>query len=455
MSAQVGTKSELPRTSDLERIARSLEASPTAAYTAAHDYPNAAPLFESSPGAERERVDSEQLRLYVHIPFCNYACAFCCYAKQVGVELAQKQRYVKALERELEWVEPGTPVSQFFIGGGTPTALPPELLDEVLGAIVARMPFYGDDVHTVEASPESLTDAHLQVLAARGVGRVSMGVQSLQGRVLDAVRRAHSEQSAIEACGRVLDSGRILNIDLIYGLPEQTEDSYHRDFAMAAQLGVHSVTAYNLRLNEYTPLTKLMPGGNRFGLAGLMRWRAFVRDTAAEFGYTQTRWHTFKRMDTIAARHERVRCSGDDMRGFQLGIGMSARSSLGYTVYRNHKGLNSYMQRIEAGISPVEEIFPLDAEDLRTQFVARTLGDGHALPLADYQKTFGTTLAEDFGPTLERLFDGGLIDGDDTRVTLTASGELLYDLVTLAFYPARAKRWLNDRMKGFQLAAVA
>ena len=63
------------------------------------------------------------MRLYVHIPFCNYSCTFCCYAKRVGVRYDQMERYVRALLREMEWIPPGTPVSQFFIGGGTPTAL--------------------------------------------------------------------------------------------------------------------------------------------------------------------------------------------------------------------------------------------------------------------------------------------------------------------------------------------
>ena len=436
---------------DLKRIEKALESTPTAAYTAPHDYPHGAPMFQSSPCAERERVDSDQMRLYIHIPFCNYACSFCCYSKRVGVAIDQMKRYVQALKKELEWVDPGTPLSQFFMGGGTPTALPPELLDEVLEAIVMRMPYSGDGVHTVETSPESITAGHLQVLKNHGVGRMSMGIQSLQEDVLNTVRRGHNQKTALEACQQIIDAGFILNIDLIYGLPGQEEDTFFRDFELVARQGVHAVTAYNLRLNEYTAVARTIAEHERFDLVRLIRWRSFVRDTANEFGYTQTRWHTFKKMDSIAARHQRLPVSGADLRGYQLGIGMSARSSLGHVVYRNHKGMNTYMERVESGRSPVQEQIPMQEDDLKTQYIARTLGDGNPLLFDDYETTFGTAFTADFQDTLQRLQYAGLVNDDSQGMALTEIGKLVYDLVTLSFYPEHAKQWLLERMPDYQL----
>jgi oxygen-independent coproporphyrinogen-3 oxidase len=437
---------------DLARIAAALDSTPTVAYSAPHDYPHAASMFTRSPGAARERVTAPALRLYAHVPFCNYACSFCCYAKHVGAGEAEMRRYVQALRTELEWVPPGTPLSQLFVGGGTPTALPAELLDELLAAINARMPRAGDHVHTVEASPESVTDAHLAVLKARGIGRISMGIQSLQDGVLDAVRRTHGTSVAVDACRRIVAAGFILNIDLMYGLPGQTEDGFRRDFELLAASGVHAVTAYSLRLNEFTPVARQLAEPERFSLPKLVRWRAFIRDLAAGLGYTQTRWHTFKRLDGIAARHERLPTSGDDLRGYQFGIGLSARSSLGHTVYRNHRGRTTYVQRVEAGQSPVEELIRLGPADLQTMFIARTLGDGKCLRPADYGRTFGTGLHDDHGHTIARLQDGGLLDSDGDSLGLTEAGKLVYDLVTLAFYPQPAREWLLGRLGSYQVA---
>ncbi len=439
----------------LKRVARALSITPTAAYSAPHDYPHAAPLFQPAPLLERSRVEAEAMRLYIHVPFCNYACSFCCYTKKVGADAEQMQRYVRALKRELEWVAPGTPVSQFFMGGGTPTALPADQLNELLSAIRERMPYVPGKVHTVEASPESVTDTHLAVLAEHGVERISMGIQSMQDSVLGTIKRGHGKNLALDACRRIIDADFILNIDLMYGLPGQTETHFREDFRIAAENGVHAITAYNLRLNEKTPITRKLQDGERLDLERLMRWRAHIRDTAAEFGYTQTRWHTFKRLDGIANRHERLPTSGSDLKGYQLGIGVSARSSLNHSVYRNHSNLATYVDRIEKGNSPVEEVIHLSGDDLRTQFVARTLGDGRGMRLAAYEATFGNPLADDHGETMERLLAGGLLETDGEYLTMSEDGKLVYDLITLSFYPGKVKKWLLDRLKLYQIGLAA
>ena len=94
------------------------------------------------------------------------------------------------------------------------------------------------------------------------------------------------------------------------------------------------------------------------------------------------------------------------MSGYQLGIGMSARSHLGYTVYRNHEQLPIYLERVEQGQSPVEQVFRLAEDDRMTQFVARTLGDGKPLVRAHYERIFGRPVDEDFGEVLARLRSG-------------------------------------------------
>lgn len=427
----------------LEPIARALDGVPRAAYSVPHVYPSAAPAYEAAPKASRPHPHTDQLRLYVHVPYCRYHCTFCYFAVRVGASADAMARYVGALERELEWVTPGTPLSQLFVGGGTPTALPAELLDRMLAAVLARTT-PGDGVHTVETSPETISPAHLAVLQRRGIGRLSMGIQSLDGDVLGAVHRRQTRAQALAACDLIVASGVILNVDLIYGLPGQTEASFLADLRAVAERGVPSLTLYSLRVNERTPVGKVL-GESPFDLAGLLRWRAFVKRSAEDLGYTQTRWHTFKRLDTIARRHERLPCFDADMSGYQLGVGMSARSHLGHVVYRNHDQLEPYVERVERGESPVEQVFVLDEADRMTQFVARTLGDGKPLVRGDYEGTFGRPIDRDFGDLLARLRVGGLLDDDGVVLALTPRGELLYDLVTLAFYPPRARDWLAAR----------
>lgn len=107
----------------------------------------------------------------------------------------------------------------------------------------------------------------------------------------------------------------------------------------------------------------------------------------------------------------------------------------------------------------MEEHIPLNQDDLKTQFIARTLGDGKGLVFSDYEQTFGQSFDADFHATLQRLGDAGLISDHSHSMRLTETGKLVYDLVTLSFYPQHAKDWLLERMQPFQLispeAAIA
>ena len=424
-----------PDASTLEKIADALRSVPRAAYSAPHDYPNSIAAYESAPLTERERPAFDRLRLYVHIPFCRYHCTFCYFAVRVGSSPALMRRYVEAVIKELRWIATGTPLSQLYVGGGTPTALAPELLDEILGEIFARTTPHGTSVHTVEASPETITPEHIAILKRHGVGRVSMGVQSLDPDVLGKVRREQTLEQALAACDLLVGSGLIVNADLIYGLPGQSEETFWSDMSAVAARGVPAFTVYSLRLNERTTVARMLEDHERLDLARLMRWREVVKRCAEELGYTQTRWHTFKRLESSARKHEWLPTFNDTMSGHQLGAGMSARSQLGYTVYRNYDRLEGYMNRIESGQSPVEQVFPMTVPDRKTQFVARSLGDGKPLERSRYERVFGGAVDEDYRDVIERLVRGGLVVDDGERLGVSETGKLLYDLVALAFYP--------------------
>lgn len=427
---------------NLDDLASAVGAASSVAYGPAFIYPISAPAFVARPRAQREHPRFSHLYLYVHIPFCNYACNFCYYAKRIGANRDQKERYVAALLRELTLVEPGTTLSQLFVGGGTPTALPPDLLAVVLAGIKGRMGRVDDGDHTVEVSPESLLEEHLAVLKQNGVRRVSMGIQTLREDVLAKVRRKHTSREALDACDKVVRSGLILNVDMMYGLPGYSEQMLQSDIEALADRGVHSVTFFNLRVNKNTPVSTLIGADEQLDLARLVRWRAFIRKIAAKLGYVQTRWTTFQRPDGVGASYRRAPAATDSGEGRLFGIGMSSRSHLGYTIYRNHENLEAYIERIDSGESPVEQVLELDEGDRKAHYVAHTLGDGRSLDVVDYERSFGRRFDEEFQEPLQRLRDGGLVAVANGEIKLTETGKLVYDRITEAFYPTHAREWL-------------
>ncbi len=426
----------------VEQIATALGFAPDFAYAPPHVFPMSVPRFSPAAGTEREVPAAGAFGVYVHVPFCNYGCTFCFYAKKVGAGSESMSHYVATLRRELETIPSGTRLIQLYVGGGTPTALPSDLLDEVLGAVLGRMRQTPGIVHTVECSPESLTPAHVAVLCERGIGRVSVGVQSLNAGVLARVARAHSAAQALSACDLLAAHDRLVNVDLIYGLPGQTEESFRDDLAEFAARGVDSFTLYNLRVNEKTPVARSLDDGERLTLARLVRWRAFAKRTAEELGFVQTRWHGFRRRDLPPwkAAFTDLTSTGD-----QFGAGNSARSRFGGAIYRNHPSLEAYLSRVAAGSSPVEDVFRMDEGERKLRFVTLTLGDGANLDLADYERSFGRSFLEDYAEPVRRLADLELLGQNRQEVFLTDAGKLVYDLATLAFYPATMQRWLGER----------
>jgi oxygen-independent coproporphyrinogen-3 oxidase len=437
---------------DLDRILSVLGPAAAVSYAPPNIYPMSAPRFTSESGVERPHPSGLEFGIYAHIPFCSYHCTFCFYATRVGAALDDKRRYVEGLESELEWLPANSRLSQLYVGGGTPTALPPDLLDRVLAAVFQRMAPAGRHVHTVETSPETLTDEHVAVVKRHGIERMSMGVQSLDDGVLDTIHRRHTREMVEASCQRLLDAGLMVNVDLIYGLPGQTPDDFRRDLAAVAGFGVQSVTAYNLRVNERTPVARSLAADERLDLTHLVRWRATVMATAREHGFVPKRWHTFQRMGKGPAAEVVSRFDDVTGHGNQFSVGMSARSRLNHVVFRNHSGFDAYLERVEGGRSPVEETFALSEPEQKLRFITLTLGDGQALPRTSYQAEFGSSLETDFPEPLSRLFEAGLIEEADGAIGLTANGQLLHDLVTRAFYPETVRRWMEERQA---LAATA
>lgn len=431
---------------EVHDLVAALGEAPKVTYAPPNIYPMAAPDFEPAREMDRGKPPDGPIGIYAHVPYCHYKCTFCFYATTPIPAAREMERYLSAIETELAWLPPAAPLTQLYVGGGTPTALPPELLDRLLGAIFERVT-PGEAVDTVECSPDSIIPEHVPVLRRHGIERISMGVQTGEEGIRDAINRRHDNRQVLEACDLLVGAGFVVNVDLIYGLPGQDEERFSRDFEFVASRGVHSVTSYNLRINEKTPIGRLVADDARLDAVALVRWREHVRAVARDAGFEQTRWHTYERREPATAAEAAGRFRDVTGWGDQLGVGVSARSRLQDTVYINHARQKTYLERVESGGSPVEKVRRLDEAERRLRFMALTLGDGRALDRAAYRESFGTEFDDDFAGPLERLDAAGIVVDDGPEVRLSDRGRLVYDLATRAFYPQAVRRWMDHRQQ--------
>lgn len=206
--------------------------------------------------------------IYLHIPFCNSRCIYCGFCSTVSKGLRQK--YIPALKREISergdffssLYESDRIVKTLYVGGGTPSILPPELLKEAVSAIRETFTIAEEIEFTVEVNPDDITEDYAGSLRRMGVNRVSMGVQSFKDSHLKWMRRRHDSQTAVNAY-RILRKAGFDNIslDLIFGFPMMTAGDWEDNLDTIIELSPEHISAYQMGIDPDTPLERMEKSG--------------------------------------------------------------------------------------------------------------------------------------------------------------------------------------------------
>jgi oxygen-independent coproporphyrinogen-3 oxidase len=202
--------------------------------------------------------------LYVHVPFCLTRCGYCDFNTYAGIDHLRVP-YVDALRREVELAAPDwsrTPFVSVFLGGGTPTTLPIEVMRALLDGLRAAFAVTDDAEVTSEANPDTVDEAYLRGMRAAGVDRLSLGLQSFDPAVLRSLERLHSAESAIDAFGAARRAGfEDVNLDLIYGAEGETLASWRSTLERTVALEPDHVSAYALTIEPATALGRKVAAG--------------------------------------------------------------------------------------------------------------------------------------------------------------------------------------------------
>ena len=385
---------------------------------------------------------------YLHVPFCAVVCPFCPFNKFLSLE-KQMTAYVKSVKREIsmlaerrKWGQ--NPLKAGFFGGGTPTALSCEQLQEVIEHCQRELTYSDDFELTIESSPETLTPEKLAMMKANGVTRVSFGVQSFDDRYLKMIGRGHDAAMAHKAIEMVREAGfDDCAIDLIYRMPGQTMDEWRKDLDIAVQSGVTHISAYSLFVEPGSPLAKIQHKGKLLALPGDELDLAMFRETIEYLAKHDFELYTLYDFAKPGCKSEHHLANWAAPQYEYVGIGPGAfsfvRNGEDEYVYGNINPLDRYFETVDSGELPIDFGIHLPLEEKMARYMV--LGaNGQRIPKAPFEKTFGVSIDEVYPEEVAQLVEWGLVENLPDRIELTLQGQLYISNVGKMFSSDRNKR---------------
>ena len=373
--------------------------------------------------------------IYIHIPFCKKRCIYCDFYSTTDNRLTES--YIGALENELSARinEIGIDnVSTIYIGGGTPSQLTIQQLYRLIASIKNIINFEKVLEFTIEVNPDDVNFEYMQACRTLGINRVSMGIQSFVDAELEIINRRHNSAQAVEAVKIMRSAGfENISIDLIYGLPLQTLDSWRYSVAEAIKLDVPHISCYNLSYEEDTLLYKKRESGEIIECSeeNCISMYEVLTENLNEAGYLHYEISNYCKPDSFS-RHNSNYWNLTPY----LGLGASAHSYDGKVRRYNPDSIHEYMKKVgECGIA-YEEDDETEWEKYN-EYIMIGLRTMWGVSLSNLEKMFSNELYNHFIAESRRFINSGELKEENGAVVLTEKGIMLTDYVvrSLMFVP--------------------
>ncbi|MDR2129354.1 MAG: oxygen-independent coproporphyrinogen III oxidase [Burkholderiaceae bacterium] len=389
------------------------------------------------------------LSIYVHIPFCESLCYYCACNKIVTKHKSRAAPYLDYLRREvalhIAHLGRGQTVSQLHLGGGTPTFFSDEQLSELMALLRDNFNLVAGGEYSIEIDPRTVDEQRLRHLARLGFNRLSFGVQDFDPAVQKAVHRIQPAEQVFDLVAKARAIGfESVNIDLIYGLPRQTAESFERTLAQVGQLRPERIALYayahlpeRFKPQRRIHAEELPPAGGKVSmLAGALQ--AF--DAA---GYVYVGMDHFALPEDALAVAKRQGRLHRNFQGYStqpdcdlIGLGVSAIGKVGATYCQNAKTMDDYTDMIDHGTLPVVRGLAVTRDDLlRRAVIMAIMCQGEVLfesiesaHLVDFHSYFAPELEQ-----LQTLQAQGLVEVGDAAIRVTAMGWFFVRGVALVF----------------------
>lgn len=396
---------------------------------------------ELEAALERPPRPDTPLGVYVHIPFCRKRCHFCYYKVYTDKDSAQVRAYLDAVLQELAFYA-GKPViggrtPQFlYFGGGTPSYLSEKQLRHLTDEMKRLLPWDAAEEITFEAEPGTLTDHKLAAIRDVGVTRLSLGIEHFDDHILEVNGRAHRSKEIERAYAYAREIGfPQVNIDLIAGMVEETEERWRETVAKAVALSPDSVTIYQMEVPYNTTIYQRMKAEGKLE-APVADWdtkRAWLDYAFREFeqaGYAVNSTSTVVKdpaKTKFVYRHQLF--SGADL----VSVGVASFGYITGTHYQNHHEFDPYLAALNEGRSPVFRALTPAPDELYIREFMLLLKLGQ-VSRAHFTKKFGADPVEQFAVPLKKLEATGHLSVEGDAIRLDRAGLLKVDLLIREFF---------------------
>ncbi len=394
------------------------------------------------------RYPERPLSLYVHIPFCHKLCYFCGCNKIVTRQQHKADQYLDALEQEILHRAPlfaGRQVSQLHWGGGTPTYLNKAQISRLMQILRSQFNFNADAEISIEVDPREIELDVLDHLRHEGFNRLSMGVQDFNKEVQRLVNREQDEEFIFALIKRARDLGfTSTNIDLIYGLPKQTPESFAFTLKRVAELSPDRLSVFN-----YAHLPTLFAAQRKIKDADLPTAQQKLDILQAtissliDSGYQFIGMDHFARPDDELAVAQREGVLHRNFQGYTtqgdtdlLGFGVSAISMIGDSYAQNQKELKRYYQQVDETGNALWRGIALTRDDCIRRDVIKALICNFRLDYAAVERAWDVDFQDYFAEDLKLLAPlakDGLVDVDEKGIQVTPKGRLLIRNICMCF----------------------
>lgn len=369
----------------------------------------------------REQVFAPALGLYIHVPFCISKCAYCAFSSVTG-SARLMEPYIEAVRREIDacaHLASDRRIGSLYLGGGTPSLLPPTAIATLLRHCRNRFMVSTDAEVTLEANPETVTPERVSAWRDAGVSRVSMGVQSLDEQELATLDRAHTARRAESAFETIRAAGfHNVSADLLYGLPGQTVEGWRETVRRALDLGAEHLSAYALIPEPGTTIGSAVAGGSMALPSDdvVMAQEEVLQEAVAQSGLERYEISNYAKPG-FECRHNVLYWRCDDW----LGFGASAHSHIQGQRWWNRFAPDDYMRGV-AGGDPVDGRESLGVDQRLGETLAFGLRMVRGIPRQLFIERFGQDAWTAKGPGLGQLVADGLVAGTRDAIRLTRRG---------------------------------